>query len=50
MKFFGRLFFSKSPPYQQLKNMREMTVAIILGVLLSAIVGLVIYFKNKNAQ
>jgi hypothetical protein len=50
MKFFGRLLFSKSPPHQQLKNVRELAVAIILGLLLSVIVGMSIFFKNKNAQ
>jgi hypothetical protein len=50
MKYLGRVLFSKSPPHQQQKNMRELVVAIILGLLLSSIVGFVIYFKNKTAH
>jgi hypothetical protein len=50
MKLFGRLFFPKSPPHQQLKNARELATAMILGVLLASAIGLFMYFHNKNAH
>ena len=50
MKILGKLFFPKSPPHQQLKNAREMAVAVIIGVLVSAVIGVVIIFTNRHAH
>ena len=50
MKLFGRLFFPKAQPYRRLKNMRELAVAIILGVLLAAAVALGFYFNHEHGR
>ena len=48
MQWMGKIIFLKARPHQQRRKIRELTVAVILGVLLAAAVGLSIYFKNKN--
>jgi hypothetical protein len=48
MKLLGRLFFPKAPPHEQRRNVRELTVAIILGLLLSALICVFIFYLNSR--
>jgi hypothetical protein len=50
MKLLGRLFFPKAQPHEQRRNLRELAAAIILGVLLSALIGWLIYLNNQRVH
>jgi hypothetical protein len=51
MKLLGRLFFPKAQPHEQSRNICELTVAVISGLLISAVVCVFIfYLYNKHGH
>jgi hypothetical protein len=51
MKLLGRIFFPKAQPHEQSRNIRELAVAVIFGLLLSAVICVFIfYLYNKRVH
>ena len=43
--YFARLLFPRVTPHLQRKYFRQICVALILGAIIAAVVGLVIYYQ-----
>ena len=49
-KFLGKMLFPKAPPYLQDKYVRELQVAVIVGVVLAVGIASGLYFNYKHQR